>query len=737
MKPLQPEDLIAGPILRRTEKNRVCIWIATATNVAIKGEVVDAKWALSRNSSSNMEIIGEGRARCIQLGKKLFVSLVEISPKEIKAFPENRLLAYNLYFKGVSEVSKKSEENSSFWATAQPLSFFFPKDTIAHPREGIAYPGLKLPTFYISSEDIKENPPNILHGSCRKLHGEGGDALRFADDLIRKNLGIDAGGNRKELWKRPSALFLTGDQIYADDVSGFLIEHLMEKAKELIGTYERVPLYGDKSLTRKPSLRQLWRNSALKILSVEEAIAANHLFSFGEFAAMYLVAFHPAHWPDSLASSTNYRATAKEVRALRAARAEITSIRRILANIPTYMICDDHEVTDDWNFNEKWKARVEAHPLGIRLVTNALTAYWAFQAWGNDPDKFSYIADIVAENILEPRSEADFKVLENLFLKSDLSWTFITPTTPKAIFLDTRMRRKFERKKREDEGQGTVHPRLLNEKALEQLKQDIESCIKSNSENILLLVAPSPIFNIKLIEDSLESTASGFFRGFVPVKYGIRGYQQSHELADLELWHDNPQSYKEIVSILANARAKACIILSGDVHFAFAQEALLLKTGGQKESSKWNASVPFLQFTSSALQNKHVWPALSKIEQIPKRESRVKYYSLPTASEKEVEKLQTWKRGMLPVPDLLVRVALLDKTDVGEVNPKADKERHNPMSLPESNLGQLQILGQEIKHTFHMRPKTEEMIPGAPPAYDSPVVIYSLDKFLTEELWRR
>ena len=27
------------------------------------------------------------------------------------------------------------------------------------------------------------------------------------------------------------------------------------------------------------------------------------------------------------------------------------SARRSLANIPTYMIFDDHEVTDDWNLN--------------------------------------------------------------------------------------------------------------------------------------------------------------------------------------------------------------------------------------------------------------------------------------------------------------------------------------------------------------------------------------------------
>ena len=65
-----------------------------------------------------------------------------------------------------------------------------------------------LPTFFLQG---KRSPLNLLYGSCRKLHGKGEDCLALADEIIASSV--------EDLNKRPSALFLTGDQIYADDVA--------------------------------------------------------------------------------------------------------------------------------------------------------------------------------------------------------------------------------------------------------------------------------------------------------------------------------------------------------------------------------------------------------------------------------------------------------------------------------------------------------------------------------------
>ncbi len=52
------------------------------------------------------------------------------------------------------------------------------------------------------------------------------------------------------------------------------------------------------------------------------------------------------------------------------------------------MICDDHEVTDDWNMTRGFCEDVYGNALGVRIVQNALVAFALCQAWGNSPDRF-------------------------------------------------------------------------------------------------------------------------------------------------------------------------------------------------------------------------------------------------------------------------------------------------------------------------------------------------------------
>ena len=70
-------------------------------------------------------------------------------------------------------------------------------------------------------------------------------------------------------------------------------------------------------------------------------------------------------------------------------RAGLPRVRRALANVPTYMIGDDHEITDDWYFSRQWRERVFTRTLGVDIIRNGLTAYTVMQAWGNDPRRWS------------------------------------------------------------------------------------------------------------------------------------------------------------------------------------------------------------------------------------------------------------------------------------------------------------------------------------------------------------
>ena len=94
-----------------------------------------------------------------------------------------------------------------------------------------------LPTFFLRGE---KSPLNVLHGSCRKLHGKGEDCLTIADELMTSAFD--------NLQKRPSVLFLPGDQIYADDVSNLLIQYLTQFGIRRSGYEEEI-----KGIDKKPS----------------------------------------------------------------------------------------------------------------------------------------------------------------------------------------------------------------------------------------------------------------------------------------------------------------------------------------------------------------------------------------------------------------------------------------------------------------------------------------------------
>ncbi|HEY6669151.1 MAG TPA: hypothetical protein VI033_08365 [Candidatus Nitrosopolaris sp.] len=46
-----------------------------------------------------------------------------------------------------------------------------------------------------------------------------------------------------------------------------------------------------------------------------------------------------------------------------------------MANIPTYMMFDDHDITDDRNITREWNERVKESDYGKQIVANGLAAF--------------------------------------------------------------------------------------------------------------------------------------------------------------------------------------------------------------------------------------------------------------------------------------------------------------------------------------------------------------------------
>jgi hypothetical protein len=63
------------------------------------------------------------------------------------------------------------------------------------------------------------------------------------------------------------------------------------------------------------------------------------------------------------------------------------TVRTLLAHVPTFLMFDDHETTDDWNADATW-ARMLQNPkddfrMWPKTLTDALAAYWVYQGWCN------------------------------------------------------------------------------------------------------------------------------------------------------------------------------------------------------------------------------------------------------------------------------------------------------------------------------------------------------------------
>ncbi|HEY2960260.1 MAG TPA: hypothetical protein VGM21_18940 [Actinomycetota bacterium] len=516
-------EILAGPVLRRAEPGRVLLWLATSLPVTVHGEVV----SLEPRGGDGPARLGRGEGRQVRLGPRLFVHLVSVRPDPAAgAFPGDQLLGYDLVLG--DDAGRPPRRLGDLGLLAGPRS--------------VTLGDLPLPSFFLPARSAELN---LLHGSCRMLHGRGEDALLAADELLA--------GSARDLGRRPSALLFTGDQIYGDEVAGPIIGHLTRLGAELLGAGDTTSVPGVPPLDRIPPYGRQELSSELGFTSGK---ATNHLLSLGEFAAMYLLAWDEASWPERLpdgaevlASGGRGRAAARqrrwyasEVSDLEEARRALPAVRRVLANVPTYMIFDDHDVTDDWNLTREWHDQVSRSPGGRRVVANALAAYWAFQGWGNAPEHFDErFLEVVAAGPADERFDSTMWSFDR--------WSYHAPTDPPTLVLDTRTQRAF------DSDLGAA--RLLDGGELDRVRE-LARRAGVHAPGPAIIVSATPVYGLELQERRQK---------FLAGKVG------PYEI-DFEAWHSNLQGLSDFLRLLSDELGlRSCLILSGDVHYGLNVQA--------------------------------------------------------------------------------------------------------------------------------------------------------------------
>jgi hypothetical protein len=583
--------ILAGPILRHTSSTSVTVWFALKKPCRVTLEV----YATAEDGNLIAASILSGERSTIALGQYLHVVAVTATSPSGDRLHSGQIYAYDIscqpHSQGDRQTLQQALTSSSF--PVVPISYF------QH----------QLPTFVLPPEDL--DSLRIVHGSCRKPHGKGYDALPILDSAIEQSASVPD--------FRPQQLFLTGDQIYGDDVADPLLWALTQTGDLLLGWEEQLPSSPPlKAKQIEPGQRSKFVEEQAGFtagLQEKPEYAKSHLLSLGEYCTIYLFALSQVFWSQPLPSGREIcrdKQAAKqwdrELKELHHLARALWKVRRALANISTYTIFDDHDVSDDWYLNQAWCLRVLGKPLGRRAVINALLAYAVFQGWGNTPEQFQpgqagaklleaasnwsksagkdenaerEIARYLGLPKTDPITDLPTMLLEGEVFILDrspdaIAWHYtVTSASHEVIVLDTRTWRGYPAKQNP-----LAPPSLLCPSAF---KQQLQAPLQQSDRNKIqatFIVAPTNLFSLHAID------------------WIQRWHLKQRKVFDSDVgdaWNLNTHALAEFLSVLFAERDKA-IVLSGDIHYS---AAIRLNYRSQHDSQR-----RFLtQLTASAIDN--------------------------------------------------------------------------------------------------------------------------------------
>jgi hypothetical protein len=251
-------------------------------------------------------------------------------------------------------------------------------------------------------------------------------------------------------------------------------------------------------------------------------------------------------------------------------------VRQVLAVLPTYMIFDDHEITNSWNISPAWRANVLEQGFEQTLV-DGLVAYWVYQGWGNiglqQRDEHDLLAIMQhAEQSGEDALEAlRSRVRQAIYEEKVLQWDYTLPTMPPIFVADMRADRPalLDGRSRTD-----VVPRIMSQEQMMRLR----NWMQEHDASTTLLVSSVPALLPPVIGFAeyimgarpLQNISSGFLRRLGHLLAG--GQQRIALRMSFDHWPVFGATWRELIALFAT-RKQDLVILSGDVHFSYAMSA--------------------------------------------------------------------------------------------------------------------------------------------------------------------
>lgn len=315
-----PADLplvLAGPLLRRMEAQRLVLWLVGSRPLALSLQLSHGDAA----KAQRLPLQGDS-CQVIQMGEQAFIHLIDL--KLDAPLPCEVQIDYDLLIEQPGQAALGIAD----WA----------------PH--LLYDGATQANFVLRAQ-----LDHLLHGSCRKPHHPAADGLLCADRLLAEAHAPE---------QRPALLLMSGDQIYADDVSGPLLRaiHQVIERLGLFGEHLQGAVVDDSTALYQHPASYYQRTELLPALKSNETLrerffggvekpvfttssADNHLVTCAEVLAMYLLVWSPVPW--TLLDAEMPALSAEEVPRYQAERGRIEAFcgglgRVARAHLPTLMI---------------------------------------------------------------------------------------------------------------------------------------------------------------------------------------------------------------------------------------------------------------------------------------------------------------------------------------------------------------------------------------------------------------
>ena len=273
-------------------------------------------------------------------------------------------------------------------------------------------------------------------------------------------------------------------------------------------------------------------------------------------------------------------------------------IRQVLAVLPTFMIFDDHEITNNWNGTPTWQAQM-LQTGKEQLLIDGLVAYWVYQGWGNITTRDETRHPLL--QIMRKAAKSGKDALDALrtHIKAEirgstkLSWHYEISTTPAIFVTNTRTERPAIVGKQP--GDRYAPARIVGQEQIAEFRK----WAATRQEGLLFVTSSVPILLPPVI--GLAEYWAGkrlWYRSNGPLCWLgcqlARVQQWFAEKARFDHWPLYEQSWHELLQIWREQQ-KDLFVLSGDVHFSYSVEAT---------SPRADTSEPCIyQLVSTPLQN--------------------------------------------------------------------------------------------------------------------------------------